>query len=109
VEKDEKFEGLKQSVGTNIVIKATSKQHQSNIKANCIQVTDIEGQIMNVELVGNDLYVASKLGSLRLPTSSLDLKNARTLLERLYTLKVTNYFSKNLISICLSRVKPPIC
>jgi hypothetical protein len=44
--------------------------------------------------MGNGLYVAGKLGSLRLPTSSLDLKNARTLLERLYTISQNNISQK---------------
>ncbi|KAI9478515.1 MAG: hypothetical protein EXX96DRAFT_571212 [Benjaminiella poitrasii] len=40
-----------------------------------------------VKLVDNGLYVASHLGSLRLPSSQMDLRKLRTLLERLFTLK----------------------
>ncbi|ORE04280.1 hypothetical protein BCV72DRAFT_211623 [Rhizopus microsporus var. microsporus] len=42
-----------------------------------------------VKLVGNRPYVASHLGSLRLPSTQMDLGNLRTLLERLFTLKYT--------------------
>jgi hypothetical protein len=38
-------------------------------------------------LVDNGLYVATRLGSLRLPSSGADLRKARVLLDRLFDLK----------------------
>jgi hypothetical protein len=58
--------------------------NKGKIRAHCIQITGIESQVVYVELVDNGLYVARKLGSLRLPACPLDLKMARVLLERLY-------------------------
>ncbi|RCH87179.1 hypothetical protein CU098_006789 [Rhizopus stolonifer] len=47
----------------------------------------IKGKVNKLNLVDNGLYVATKLGSLRLPTSGIELRKARTLIERLFTLK----------------------
>ncbi|KAI8063142.1 hypothetical protein BDF21DRAFT_347307, partial [Thamnidium elegans] len=58
-----------------------------NIAGIGIQIAGTEGQIKKVKLVDKGLYVATKLGSLRLPSSCLELKKARTLIERLLTLK----------------------
>lgn len=44
-------------------------RYKSNIQANCIQVTGVEGQVFVVKLVDNGLYVSQKVGSLRLPSS----------------------------------------
>ncbi|KAG1467619.1 hypothetical protein G6F56_004309 [Rhizopus delemar] len=55
----------------------------------CTQGPDVgaEGKVNKLNLVDNGLYVATKLGSLRLPTSGIELRKARTLIERLFTLK----------------------
>lgn len=45
------------------------------------------GQISEVKLVDNSLYVASHLGSLRLPSLQTNLRDLRTLLETLFTIK----------------------
>lgn len=65
-----------------------SSRSKKNIKSLCVQVARVKGQINDVCLVDNGLYVSTKLGSLRLPTSSLDLRKGRALLERLYDMKV---------------------
>ncbi|CAO3694759.1 unnamed protein product [Rhizopus stolonifer] len=58
-----------------------------NIKGHCVQIAGPAGQISEVKLVDNGLYVASHLGSLRLPSSQTNLRDLRTLLERLFTIK----------------------
>ncbi|KAG1417628.1 hypothetical protein G6F58_005424 [Rhizopus delemar] len=63
------------------------RRDKRNISGHCIQIARAEGQIKQVCLVDNGLYVASRIGSLRLPSSQTDLRKARTLLERLFTLK----------------------
>jgi hypothetical protein len=52
-----------------------------------MQIVGPEGQMSKVKLVNNGLYAASHLGSLRLPSTQTDLRNLRTLLERIFTLK----------------------
>ncbi|KAG0168165.1 hypothetical protein DFQ28_000181, partial [Apophysomyces sp. BC1034] len=62
-------------------------RYKRNIKVHSIQIAGVEGQVVNVGLADNGIYVASKLGSLRLPTSGLEMRKARTLLQRLFDLK----------------------
>jgi hypothetical protein len=68
-------------------------RHKRSMQVHCIQITWVEGQVVGAELVDNGLYEASTLGSLRLLTPSLDLFNARTSLERSYTLKARQYYT----------------
>jgi hypothetical protein len=63
------------------------RRDKRNMSDHCIQIARAEGQIKQVCLVDNGVYVASRIGSLRLPSSQTDLRKARTLLERLFTLK----------------------
>ena len=51
---------------------------------------------MNVKLVDQRLYVASRLGSLRLPYSQIEMRKTRVLLERLFTLKRNLLYLKNI-------------
>ncbi|KAI7903228.1 uncharacterized protein BX663DRAFT_433690, partial [Cokeromyces recurvatus] len=53
-----------------------------------VQIAQVEGQINSLCLMDNGLYVAIKVGSLRLPTSGHELRHARVVLKRLYNLKV---------------------
>jgi hypothetical protein len=64
------------------------KTIKRSVQPLCIQIAVSEGQILAVKLVQNGLYVATKIGSLRLPTSGIDLRKIRTLLERLSYVKV---------------------
>lgn len=50
---------------------------------------------MKVKLVNQSLYMASRLGSIRLSTSPLDKRNAHVLLERLCTVKRNLFALKN--------------
>ncbi|KAI9475408.1 MAG: hypothetical protein EXX96DRAFT_540010 [Benjaminiella poitrasii] len=56
-------------------------------KRNAFQIVGTEDKVNKFELVDNGLYVATKLGSLCLPSSGLDMRKARTLLERLFSIK----------------------
>ncbi|KAI8344896.1 hypothetical protein EDC96DRAFT_449436, partial [Choanephora cucurbitarum] len=47
----------------------------------------IDLRVCYLSSVDKGLYVANHVGSLRLPSSGADLRKARTLLERLFTLK----------------------
>lgn len=51
---------------------------------------------MNIKLVDQGLYVANRLGSLRLPSSLADMRKTRALLQRLLTLKKNLLYLKNL-------------
>lgn len=79
-------------------------RYKRNIKPHCIQITSVEGQVVDVQLIDNGLYVASKLVSLRPPTSPLDLINARTILKRLWTLKVRQLYKIIFKSIFLIQI-----
>ncbi|KAI7894191.1 uncharacterized protein EV154DRAFT_478706 [Mucor mucedo] len=59
-----------------------------------IQIAETEGQIKKVKLVDKGVYIAAKLGSLR----PLELDKARTLCERLLTIKSTKRDVKDTIS-----------
>lgn len=72
-------------------------REKRNIAGCCIQIAAVEGRVMNVKLVDQGLYVASYLGSLRLPTSQVEMKKTRVLLERLFTLKRNLLYLKNLL------------
>lgn len=65
-----------------------TKRAKRNVAANFIQIVGTEGKVNKIKLVDNGLNVANKLGSLRLPSSGLDMRKARTLIERLFTTKV---------------------
>ncbi|KAG1449398.1 hypothetical protein G6F56_008653 [Rhizopus delemar] len=58
-----------------------------SIQGHCIQIFSIKGQINQVKLVNDGLYVSRGLGSLRLPTCWGDMYKARILLERLMNMK----------------------
>ncbi|KAI9476369.1 MAG: hypothetical protein EXX96DRAFT_576920 [Benjaminiella poitrasii] len=60
---------------------------KKNTRGHCIQIAGPVGQMLEVALVDNGLYAASHLGSLRLPSTQMDLRYLRTLLERLLTVK----------------------
>ncbi|KAI8072047.1 hypothetical protein BDF21DRAFT_317369, partial [Thamnidium elegans] len=62
-------------------------REKKSIAGYCMQLAGVEGQIMNVQLVDQGLYVASRLGSLKLPSSQIDMRKTRALIERLSTLK----------------------
>ncbi|EIE77848.1 hypothetical protein RO3G_02552 [Rhizopus delemar RA 99-880] len=51
------------------------------------EIAGTEGQISRVCLMDRGLYVANHIGSLRLPSSEVDLRKVRSLLERLFTIK----------------------
>lgn len=70
-------------------------REKRSIAGCCIQIAGVEGQVMNVRLVDQGLYVASRLGSLRLPSSHTELRKMRTLLERLFSLKANLVYIKN--------------
>ena len=76
--------------------KAGEKSRVSSISQDFIQIAAVEGQVMNVKLVDQGLYVASHLGSLRLPSSHFEMKKTRVLLERLIILKRNLLYLKNL-------------
>lgn len=46
-----------------------------------MQIAGPDGQMSKAKLVNNGLYAASHLGSLRLPSTQIDLRNLCTLLE----------------------------
>lgn len=60
----------------------------------CIQIASVEGIVTNVKLVDDELYVASRLGLPRLPCSQIDMRKARVLLERLFSLKKNIAYEK---------------
>lgn len=66
-----------------------SKKKKETVNARCIQVASLEGEVIEVNLVDNGLYVARKIGALRIPSGALDLKVLRTALERLEKIKVS--------------------
>jgi hypothetical protein len=70
-------------------------REKKNIAGCCMQIAGVEGQVMNVHLVDQGLYVASRLGSLRLPSSQIEMRKTRVLLERLFTLKRNLLYLKN--------------
>ncbi|KAI7903430.1 uncharacterized protein BX663DRAFT_411176, partial [Cokeromyces recurvatus] len=53
----------------------------------CIQIFGVEGQINQVKLVDDGLYISRGLGSLFLPTCGRDMYKTRILLERLMSMK----------------------
>ncbi|KAI7897712.1 uncharacterized protein BX663DRAFT_584304 [Cokeromyces recurvatus] len=63
------------------------KRTKKNLRSYSVQIAQVEGQITSLRLMDNGLYVATKIGSLRLPTSGHELRYARVVLERLYDLK----------------------
>ena len=71
-------------------------REKRNITGCCIQIAGVEGQVMNIKLVDQGLYVASRLGSLRLPSSQVEMRKTRVLLQRLFTLKRNLLYLKNL-------------
>lgn len=73
-----------------------TSREKKNIAGCCIQIAAVEGQVMNVKMVDQGLYVASHLGSLRLPSSQVEMRETRILLERLFTLKRNLLYLKNL-------------
>lgn len=52
-----------------------------------MQIAGPAGQMSEVKLVDNSLYVVNHLGSLRLSSSQTNLRDLRTFLERLFTIK----------------------
>lgn len=73
-----------------------TSREKRNIAGCCIQIAGVGGQVMNVKLVDQGLYVVSRLGSLRLPSSQVEMRKTRVLLERLFTLKRNLLYLKNL-------------
>jgi hypothetical protein len=71
-------------------------REKRNIAGCCIQIAGVEGQVMNIKLVDQGLYVAGRLGSLRLPSSQVEMRKTRVLLQRLFTLKRNLLYLKNL-------------
>lgn len=58
------------------------------LKVQSIQIACTEGKISEVSLVENGLYVNNHVGSLRLPGGTFDIDIARTLISRLFDVKV---------------------
>jgi hypothetical protein len=58
------------------------------IKAQSIQIAGTEGEIAEVSLVENGLYINDRLGSLRLPSGPNDIDITRSLICRLLDIKV---------------------
>ncbi|EIE82196.1 hypothetical protein RO3G_06901 [Rhizopus delemar RA 99-880] len=70
--------------------KYTSVQQQegSNGTRLCIPIGDkVDCRVCTQNSDDNGLNAANKLGSLRLPSTGLDMRKARTLIERLFTTK----------------------
>lgn len=72
-----------------------TNHNKRSIQGHCIQVFGVEGQINEVKLVDNGLYISRTLGSLRLPTSEADLYKARVILERLMCMKKMALSNRN--------------
>ncbi|CAO3646502.1 unnamed protein product [Mucor hiemalis] len=49
-----------------------TSREKRNVAGCWIQIAAVEGQVMNVKLVDQGLYVASRIGSLRLPSSQVE-------------------------------------
>lgn len=65
-------------------VKAKEKR---SLKVRGVQLADVEGEMIEVCLVKNGLYVLSVLGSLRLPTCQDNLHRLRSLIKRLLEIK----------------------
>ncbi|KAI9359732.1 hypothetical protein BD770DRAFT_442327 [Pilaira anomala] len=56
-------------------------------KPQSLRIACTEGEIHEVSLVDNGLYVDNRVGSLRLPGGTFDIDIARTLISRLFDVK----------------------
>lgn len=65
-----------------------NKRSKRSVAIHNIHIAATEGKIKKVKVVDNGLYVATNVGSLRLPSTHIEMRRARTLLERLFILKV---------------------
>lgn len=65
-----------------------SNSKKMKTKVQSIQIAGTEGEVAEVSLVDNGLYVNNRIGSLRLPSGIFDLGVARTLICRLLDVKV---------------------
>lgn len=59
------------------------KKLKKELKSLGIQIAANEGEITETRLVDEGLYISKKIGSLRLPSCTADLKVLRVLFERL--------------------------
>ncbi|KAG1168218.1 hypothetical protein G6F46_004858 [Rhizopus delemar] len=66
-----------------------AKREMDNEKFPSVTKSTVEFALKTpmIKLVDNGLNAANKLGSLRLPSTGLDMRKARTLIERLFTTK----------------------
>lgn len=66
-------------------------KRKKNHKTRCVQICGKNGEIMEVKIAENGLYVARRLGGLSLPSSGVDLEKTRTVIQRLQELKVNEH------------------